>query len=170
MTTQLEERFDALADIWRKQTHYHSNTAIIMRHPAINTIIEMGQPAVPLILRRWRDHGGMWQHALSTITGVHITEGITDLTDANQEGIKGWVAISYPTLRAAWLKWGVENQHLETRPETPMLREMGYSLRRLSTHKWIVGTLCIHHDGEGDNNTSDAQRQKLGKLAFRPDF
>ncbi len=59
---------------------------------------------------------------------------------------------------------------LETRPETPMLREMGYSLRRLSTHKWIVGTLCIHHDGEGDNNTSDAQRQKLGKLAFRPDF
>ena len=29
-----------------------------------------------------------------------------------------------------------------------MLREMGYSLRRLSTHKWIVGTLCIHHDGE----------------------
>ena len=59
---------------------------------------------------------------------------------------------------------------LETRPETPMLREMGYSLRRLSTHKWIVRTLCIHHDGEGDNNTSDAQRQKLGKLAFRPDF
>ena len=59
---------------------------------------------------------------------------------------------------------------LETRPEPPMLREMGYSLRRLSTHKWIVGTLCIHHDGEGDNNTSDAQRQKLGKLAFRPDF
>ncbi len=59
---------------------------------------------------------------------------------------------------------------LETRPEPPMLREMGYSLRRLSTHKWIVRTLCIHHDGEGDNNTSDAQRQKLGKLAFRPDF
>ena len=129
MTTQLEERFDALADIWRKQTHYHSNTAIIMRHPAINTIIEMGQPAVPLILRRWRDHGGMWQHALSTITGVHITEGITDLTDANQEGIKGWVAISYPTLRAAWLKWGVENQHLDTVESAPQMVRGGYALR-----------------------------------------
>ena len=59
---------------------------------------------------------------------------------------------------------------LEMRPETSTLREMGYSLRRLSTHKWIVGTLCIHHAGEDDNNTSVAQRQKPGKLSFRPDF
>ena len=44
-----------------------------------------------------------------------------------------------------------EHRPLETRPETPMLREMGYSLRRLSTHKWIVGTAYIMR--EGDNNT-----------------
>ena len=146
MTTQLEERFNALADIWRKQTHHQSNTEIIMRHPAINTIIEIGQPAVPLILRRWRDQGGMWQHALHAITGVHITEGITDLTDANHEVIKGWVTVRYPTLRSAWLKWGVENQHLDTIASTPQMVQGGYALR---------------HYGFCDNDSCQETRERV---------
>ena len=49
MTTTIKEQFDALANTWRDETHFHSNTAIIMRHPAIQAIIEISEPAVPLI-------------------------------------------------------------------------------------------------------------------------
>ena len=124
MTTPLQERFDSLADLWQEETALHSFSSIIMRHPAIREIIEMGEPAVPLMLRQWRDHGGLWDQPLAAVTGVSITEGINPLPE-----VKGWVGVSYPTLRTAWLRWGVENGHLDTIESAPQPVRGGYALR-----------------------------------------
>ena len=101
-----------------------------MQTPTENPIMAMGEPAVPHMLRHWRDRGGIWQHALSAVTGVHITKGVTELRDANYNAIKGWVDADYPTLRTAWLKWGVENGHIDTIESVPQPMRDGYVMRR----------------------------------------
>ncbi len=52
------ERFEALADRWREETFFLSRSDLKNAHPALQEIISMGQPAVPLILERMRSQGG----------------------------------------------------------------------------------------------------------------
>ena len=69
-TTDLEATFAQLAEKWRKETSIHSNSAIILRHPAYQQIIAMGESILPLIFREMEENGCHWRYALSEITGA----------------------------------------------------------------------------------------------------
>ena len=95
-TAEPEARFNELAGQWLKDAAFHSNPAIIARHPAYREIIAMGKQAIPFILeemaqKRSRPH---WFQALHDITGM---------TPAPEE-VRGKVE----EVAAAWLKWGQE--------------------------------------------------------------
>ena len=89
---QLAEWFDTLADRWEAETRFLSNSAQMIAHPDHRAIVALGEAAVPLILRRLRDHGGHWHHALHELTG------------ADPVRRHDWGRIE--ALRAAWLQWG----------------------------------------------------------------
>ena len=89
------ERFIELADQWEIETVLLSRTDLMIKHPAHQKIISMGEPAVPLILQRMRSQGGHWFTALR------------DITNANpvQSADRGNVS----AMQEAWLKWGEAN-------------------------------------------------------------
>ena len=62
-------RFDKLAGQWERETALLSNSRKAAEHPAHQEIVNMGQPAVPLILKRMQSQGGHWFEALHRITG-----------------------------------------------------------------------------------------------------
>lgn len=47
-------------------------TGKAVSHPAYRQIIEMGQPALPLIFRELERNGGEWFDALQSITGAAL--------------------------------------------------------------------------------------------------
>ena len=62
-----EEEFRALANQWHRETDHHSSTSIIQSHAALQKIVRMGAPAVPLILRELNEgRDGHWFQALRT--------------------------------------------------------------------------------------------------------
>ena len=62
------ERFHKLADQWEHETVLLSTSDQATEHPAYQSIVDMGAPAVPLILERMQSRGGHWFHALHDIT------------------------------------------------------------------------------------------------------
>ena len=54
-----QERFQELADQWEEETFFLSRSDRAIAHPAHEAIIDLGQPVVPLILRRMRSRGGI---------------------------------------------------------------------------------------------------------------
>ena len=64
-------KFRQLAAQWKAETAGHSSPRALARHPAYRQIIEMGPPAVPLILRDMQENGGWWYPALRALTGVN---------------------------------------------------------------------------------------------------
>ena len=89
------ERFNELADWWREETFFHSNSSIKNAHPALQEIISMGPPMVPLILERMRSQGGHWFEALQQITGA----------DPVSPADYGKIA----AMQNSWLQWGERN-------------------------------------------------------------
>ena len=67
-----EATFDELADKLEWQAGYFSFIDQQAGHLAHRQIIEMGEEAVPLILRRIERQGGLWYRALETITGIPV--------------------------------------------------------------------------------------------------
>ena len=67
-------------------------------HPAYQEIINMGQPAVPLILERMKSSGGHWFEALHEITGA-------DPVDPKDCG-------DVAAMQKSWLDWGKSNGSL----------------------------------------------------------
>ena len=57
---------------------------------------------------------------------------------------------------------------LEVRPESPMLSEIGFLLRRNPTNLSQNETCCIYHHAESAINASVRQPAKPSKWAFRP--
>ena len=57
MKTADRERFLELADQWENETVLLSRTDMAIKHPAYPKIIDMGEPAVPLILQRMQSQG-----------------------------------------------------------------------------------------------------------------
>ena len=92
------ERFNELADQWEIETVFHSNSAMIVKHPAYREIISMGEPVVPLILQRMQAQGGHWFYALRDITGANPVKSDD----------RGKVAV----MQASWLEWGEANGHI----------------------------------------------------------
>jgi len=62
----------------------------MIEHPSYQRIIEMGQPAVPLLLRELKERPNFWFAALSAVTGENIGE-----------------ALGFDAARRAWIEWGL---------------------------------------------------------------
>jgi hypothetical protein len=94
---QVETHFVRLAAEWKRETRLSSSITEKLLHPAYLKIISLGELAVNSILREMLSEYGHWHTALTAITWENPTEPNMD----SQE------------VREAWLKWGVENHHLQ---------------------------------------------------------
>lgn len=66
----VEERFQELAQQWKRERGPYSFTRQLASHPAYQQIIGLGQAAVPHILRELETQPDHWFWALSAITGA----------------------------------------------------------------------------------------------------
>ena len=89
------QRFQELAERWEYETVFLSSTEQMVRHPAHQEIVGMGEAAAPLILERMRSKGGHWFHALQDITGA-------DPVDPSDYG-------NTVAMQESWLAWGERN-------------------------------------------------------------
>ncbi len=64
----LEHRFRALVDEWRRDTVFLSSVTKLVKHPAYQHIIEMGEAALPLLFKELQVRPDHWFWALSAIT------------------------------------------------------------------------------------------------------
>ncbi len=99
------ERFEALADRWEEETFFHSNSSLKNAHPALQEIVSMGPPMVPLILERMRSQGGRWFEALAQITGAD------QISPADYGNIA--------TMQNSWLQWGERNGYVQVARASP---------------------------------------------------
>ena len=97
---RMQDQFVELVEEWQKGTGGLSSPRAIAGHPAYQQIIDMGAPAIPMILRELKEHGGWWYPALRTLTGENPVP----------EEAKG----QPPLNKEAWLKWGRRNGYLQT--------------------------------------------------------
>ena len=95
ITTADRDRFLELADQWENETVLLSRTDAAIQHPAYQKIIDMGELAVPLILRRMNSQGGHWFAALREITNANPVE------PADRGNVSA--------MQKAWLQWGEAN-------------------------------------------------------------
>ena len=68
-TTELEREFQELARQWRHDTGHFSFVSQMTRHPAYQSIIEMGEPVIPIILKDLQRQPDHWFPALAAISG-----------------------------------------------------------------------------------------------------
>ena len=92
------ERFEELADKWERDTVLLSSSTQATKHPAYREILDIGQPALPLILQRMQTHSGHWLNALHDITGA-------DPVDFDDRG-------KILVMQASWLEWGERNGYV----------------------------------------------------------
>ena len=98
-----DERFQTLANQWEHDTILMSSTHQAIKHPAYRAILEMGQTAVPLILKRIQSQGGHWFHTLHQLTHAN------PVPPADRGKITA--------MKQAWLQWGTENGYTLRQPE-----------------------------------------------------
>ena len=96
-TEMLEERFRELVDEWLEATRFESSVSRMVAHQAYRAIIDLGEQAVPLLLRELQNRPHFWFAALRQITGAN---------PVNEED-RGHL----DRMAQAWLQWGRE-QHL----------------------------------------------------------
>ena len=101
-TDGLESTFNVLADKWEEETAFYSLLSQMVQHYSYQLILSIGEEAIPLILRRIERKGGLWYHALETISGMPTPAGVAELET------KGWHAVKVNEANAAWLQWGKE--------------------------------------------------------------
>jgi len=94
----IAERFQNLVVQWKKDTVFLSSSTEKFSHPAYLKIIGLGEPAVPLILKEMKEHGGHWFLALRSIT---------DADPVNPEDVG-----KIKKMAEAWLQWGMQNGYL----------------------------------------------------------
>jgi hypothetical protein len=88
----LESEFHVLAHQWKEACGLLSSTSAMVAHPAYAAIIELGQSAVPFLLRDLEKEPAHWFEALKAITGEDpVVPG-------------DWGNIQ--AMRSAWLAWG----------------------------------------------------------------
>ncbi len=89
---RLSLRFEELVERWRRETGMLSSVTKIIKHEAYQSIIGMGERAIPLILRELRDRPNMWFPALRAI--------------ANDSPVPVENRADPRLAREAWLAWG----------------------------------------------------------------
>jgi hypothetical protein len=90
----LKRRFEELASRWLAETAHVSSSSELVAHPAFQEIVELGSPAIPLLLRELDKRSGHWHRALRRVAGV-------DPVPASDRG-------SFEKSAQAWLRWGRE--------------------------------------------------------------
>lgn len=89
-----EQIFAEHASRWRRQTSSFSSARKKATHPDYQAIVDLGDKAVPLILKELRDWGGHWFWALTAITG--------------DNPVPNDAAGNVRRMRESWLRWGEE--------------------------------------------------------------
>ena len=95
----LAEKFHRLVDQWYEETAGMSSPSLISSNRAYLSIIALGPPVVPLILREMKRRGGFWYPALRA------------LTDANPVPTSARGKTRQMT--EAWLSWGEQFELLD---------------------------------------------------------
>ncbi len=95
----MEEEFSRLAERWHHETGFLSNPSGITDNPAYQSIIAMGERAIPLILQDLKEHGGHWYTALREISGTDPVP------------VEDWGYVE--KMKAVWLQWGRERGYIE---------------------------------------------------------
>jgi hypothetical protein len=88
--TDVTSEFTSLAKQWKEDTLYSSSLEEICFHPAYQTIMAMGEKALPLILRELRKQFGHWFYALNHIVRKDVAKDAKDTEEA----------------RRRWVEWG----------------------------------------------------------------
>ena len=98
--SRLEAEFQRCAAAWKRDTGHLSVAAQIAKHPSYRRIIEMGKPAIPLILNDLKKEPNHWFLALSAIA-----------SDAPKvaERDKGKMKAASD----AWIEWGKGKGYIE---------------------------------------------------------
>ena len=94
----IEDEFNQLVSEWKSGRRRGVDVAQMVRHPAYERIINMGKPAIPLILKELERETDHWFPALRRITGVSPIP----------EGSKGNLA----KMTRAWLNWGKDEAYI----------------------------------------------------------
>ena len=95
----LQERFDALAAQWQRETGHHSSPSAIAEHPAYQEILRMGEAAIPMILRDLAKTRKQWFRALHQLTGA------SPVPYEDRGRIEA--------MTAAWLEWGRRSGYVD---------------------------------------------------------
>ncbi len=91
-TSGLSQRFQVLAEQWRRETGHLSLMSDVVLNTAYQQIIGMGKPAIGLILQELNQQPDHWFWALRSITGENPVQ-------ADDRG-------RLPQMTEAWLEWG----------------------------------------------------------------
>ena len=92
LRASLNDKFTKLTTQWQDETWFMSNADNIAKHPAYQEIIQMGKPALPLILDAMRTAPNHWFWALNLIT--------------NADAVKAEHAGNIQAMTQDWLDWG----------------------------------------------------------------
>ena len=100
MKDEFELEFNELAAKWRKDTMHLSSTRKSAQHPSYQRIIEMGEAAIPYMLKDFLKGDYVhWFWALAAITG--------------ENPIPNEQAGNVKAMAEAWVEWGRERGYLQ---------------------------------------------------------
>jgi hypothetical protein len=92
ISTEIIDKFYALASDWEQEVAGLSSTAQMSEHPAYQEIISMGTQILPLLLSELKKNPVYWLSALSAITGENPIK-------PEQRG-------RVKQMASAWIEWG----------------------------------------------------------------
>ena len=98
--SRFEAEFQDCAAAWKRDTGHLSVAGQIAKHHAYRRIIDMGEPAIPLILRDLREKPNHWFLALSAIANEAPEVSETDKGDMQ-------------AITEAWIIWGKDKGYIE---------------------------------------------------------
>lgn len=90
-----QQKFESLAERWKKETLYCSSVLEMAMHPAYQQIIGMGRTAIPFMLKDLKEQPRHWFWALRAISGE-------DPVPPNARG-------DVLRMTQAWLVWGARS-------------------------------------------------------------
>ena len=90
ITTDVAVTFSSLANQWREETEHMSSVSEIVKHPAYERIVELGEAVVPLVLAELRDRPALWFEALCRLTGANPTAQLKGAS--TRDRVEAWLA------------------------------------------------------------------------------
>jgi len=88
--SRLEEEFEKLSSTWKRETGMLSSSAQRMQHPSLQRILQMGQMAIPFIIRDLAEKPAWWFSVLRELTEVDPVPG--DKKGLLRESADAWIA------------------------------------------------------------------------------